>query len=226
MQTVPFVIVLTIPLMLQAGCSHAQHDNGTRQELEVPPSWNHTLALGIEREPSYTGSDLYSTEPDFDIRSTYTSLSGNQYYLSLGEIGAKVGIGENVFLVSALEYEPGRDNDDDPVLALFPEQEDTVELQFTIAKSWENWTLAGVAQVDVLGRGKGVVYFLGLNYKLAISESVSINYSGDISFSDSEHAHTEIGISQETGNEIGIGSLHTILRIQVLINRHSVKFPN
>ena len=194
-----YFMAIAALLYLPADTLLAQNSPPTQQS-----GWETKVEIGMEIESTYTGSDEYTTEPDLEFRTTYTGNNGNQYYLSLGEIGVSFPIRKDLSLITALEYEPGRENDEDPILAGFPEQRNTVEGQFTLAKQLGNWTLAGVFQPDILDRGKGVVYFLALQYQQSFSDKLNIHYTADISFSDAEHAATEVGITRAAAATSGL----------------------
>ena len=168
--------------------------------------WEFEIQAGFQREPTYVGSDRYITEPGFNIEATYESQNGHQYSIGLGEVGAFFNLSNGWFLGTALEYEPGRDNSEDPILSAFPEVESTVEGQFTLAKKMGDWTVAGVYQPDVLDRGKGNVYFMALEYEHEFNSRLSLGTTLDISFADKEHMNTEVGISNDVARASGLSA--------------------
>ena len=102
------------------------------------------------------------------------------------------------------EYEEARDNDEDPVLSEFAEDDDTIEAQITLVKRWRNWSLGGVFQPDILDRGKGLVYFIGLGYDRRLSDRLRFNAGLDLSWGDSEHINTEVGIPEDVAARSGL----------------------
>ena len=166
--------------------------------------WYFDVDVGFEYEPAYTGSDEYSSGADFNARVFYKTEKGHRYFISLGEVGAYFELPNNWLLGTVFEYEPGRENDDDPILSEFPEVEDTVEAQISILKRWNNLNLSFVFQPDILDRGKGMVYFAALSYDKMINEKLRISPSLDISFGDTEHLNTEVGISEAVAERSGL----------------------
>lgn len=190
-----------------AGQAHAQAERNPFSLWYLDgaePGWYFDAFAGIELEPAYTGSDEYSTEPDVSARAMYVSDSGHRYFISLGELGGLFDIGNDLMFAAVLEYEEGRENEDDPILTGFPEVEETVEAQLSLVKRWGNWSAALVAQPDILDRGKGFVYFAGLAYDTALSDRWWLSAGLDISFADAEHINTEVGISEDTAAITGL----------------------
>ncbi len=169
------------------------------QDSDINTSrWAFNLVTGFEREPVYTGSDVYISEADFNVEAVYQASEKREYLLSLGEIGVTWKLNEKSILSTVLEYEFGRDNDDDPVLANFPEVEDTVEAQAVFMHDVGPIALGVGFQYDILNRGKGFVGFLGAAYRTELSEKMGIRTQIDISFADAEHLETEVGITPAT----------------------------
>lgn len=173
---------------------------------DAASGWHFDLALGLEREPTYTGSKNYTSEPGFSPRAIYVSDSGRRYSVSLGEVGAYFPFGNNNLLALVLEYEPGRDNSADDILTGFPEVKDTVEGQLSLAKQWGNFTAGAVLQPDLQSNGKGLVYFLGIAYDKTFSNKVRTGFSLDISFADQEYFQTEIGVPSSVTESTGIAT--------------------
>ena len=172
--------------------------------LEMTDSpWSVELNLGVEREPAYTGSDVYTTEPDGNIELTYTAVSGHEYYVSLGEIGARWALGEGRELSTILEYEFGRENDADTALNGFPTVQDTVELQAIYQQSVGPLILGAGLQYDIRNRGKGTVGFIGAAHRRKLNSKLDMQVQFDLSFSDAEHMQTEVGISPEVAELTG-----------------------
>jgi len=72
--------------------------------------------------------------------------------------------------------------------------EDTVEAQIGVVRESGNCSLAAVLQPDVLQRGKGLVYFLGIGHEFRLSRQVRVLSTVDVSWGDSKHMDTEFGI--------------------------------
>ena len=166
--------------------------------------WSFQIGAGAEIEPAYTGSDEYATEALFDLRATYQLSPNKELQLSLGEIGLEWELENDWTLLTVLEYEEGRDNSEDPILAEFDEVENTLEGQITLVKSWDDFFVFGALQPDILGRGKGLVSFVGLGYEYNPTSKLSLETTLDISFADSEHMMTEVGVTDAVSQRSGI----------------------
>ena len=171
---------------------------------DQPAGWYYDAIVGLEREPVYTGSDRYEEEPELNARAIFRADSGHRYFISIGEGGAIFQLEDDLILATVLEYEEARENDEDPILAEFPEDDDTLEAQISLVKRWSNWTLGGVFQPDILDRGKGLVYFLGVGYDTMLTERLRFSGGLDFSWGDSEHINTEVGIPGDVAARSGL----------------------
>ena len=203
--TLPALAVTTSLFVFStASADPARNPSSLWYLSDQPSGWYYDGFLGIEREPTYTGSDRYETEADANFRALYRADSGHRYFISIGEAGALYELGDDRLFAAVLEYEEAREIDDDPALEFFDEGEDTLEAQLTLAKRWGNWTLAGVFQPDILDRGKGLVYFVGLGYDRMLTDRLRLASAIDVSFGDSEHLDTEVGISRDVAARSGL----------------------
>jgi len=178
--------------------------NSSAQELEDRDDdspWSIELQLGYSIEPAYTGSDVYVTEPGFNFEITYSTYAGHEFFVELGEIGARWAIGDGRQLETLLEYEPGRDNSEDSALNGFPDVPDTVEFQVGYAQELGPFTAEAVVQYDIQKRGKGTVGFIALGYRSPITNHLAFEFQTDLSFADAEHMAIEVGISESTANK-------------------------
>lgn len=157
--------------------------------------WSYKAILGAEREPAYTGSDEYVVGPNAYFEAAYTTARGQQYFIGLGGVGMRFSPADDWVAEIALEYEPGRDNADDPILAHFAEHEDTVELQAFLIKEYGDWSVGTGLQYDLLDRGKGLVGFIGAGYERDLTEKLSFELQGNVSFANSDHMNTEVGVT-------------------------------
>jgi len=171
--------------------------------------WQFAIGVGIEREPAYTGSDVYSKEPSIALEANYHLADDKKLWISLGEIGVRWDINLGWAVAAALEYEPGRENNDDPILDGFPEVKDTLEAQFTVKRSWGDTYLGAVLQPDILGRGKGLVGFIAAGYKFELTPKLSLKAGVDVSFADAEHMNTEVGVTTAVSEITGIAAYET-----------------
>ncbi|MEM7209176.1 MAG: MipA/OmpV family protein [Pseudomonadota bacterium] len=203
----PYLYVIQILMFLLADTALADQERNPFSFWylsDQDPGWYFDATVGVQREPTYTGSDRYETEAGVIARAFYKSESGNRYFVSLGEIGAVVEIDPDTIVAAVLEYEETREIDEDPILAEFPEGENTLEGQFTFVRRWGNWRLGGVFQPDLLDRGKGLVYFLGAGYDRALSDRLRFDAGLDLSWGDAEHINTEVGISDDVAQASGL----------------------
>ena len=166
--------------------------------------WFVDATIGVESEPTYAGSDENETEADADVRAFYRDRRGHRWFVSLGEVGGLFSLGPDTAASVVLEYEEGRDNDDDDTLTGLDEVEETVELQATLARRWGNFSAFAVLQPDILDRGKGFVWFAGIGYDRMINDRLRIHWSADLSGADSEHMNTEFGITPAESIRTGL----------------------
>jgi len=191
------VIYITALLITLTSTAYAEDE-------DIDKGWEFELSLGAESEPTYVGSDKSITELQANFEATYRTDYGVDYFIGLGEVGASFSLGNDWELTSFLEFEEGRDNSEDDTLEHFPEVEDTIEGQFILAKHINDWTIAGVFQPDLLGRGKGLVYFFALGLEQELTQKLSLDTRLDISFADAEHINTEVGISDSVAALSGL----------------------
>ena len=165
--------------------------------LDDAEGWHFDVGLGLEYEPGYAGSDEYSTEADIEARVIYRSKSGHRYFVSLGEVGGIFALSPATQFLVFLEYEEGREADDDDALEGLDEVDDTVEGQFMLARRFENVSIYAIAQPDLTGDAdKGFVWFIGSSYDTFLHNNRwRIGTRFDISGADSEHMQTEFGIT-------------------------------
>ena len=165
--------------------------------------WTFDGFLGSESEPDYAGSDDSEVEPDLFLRALYEDGRQHRYFVSLGELGAWWHLADGWTLGTVLEYEQGRDNENE-ALNGFEDVDDTLEGQFTLARRLGDFTLAAVVQPDLLNRGKGLVLFGGLGYDRMLGDRWRLALATDISTGDAEHMEGEFGISQAASAASGL----------------------
>jgi len=168
--------------------------------------FEYSISLGAEREAAYTGSDVYVVGPSADFEIRYNAATGHSYYVSLGEIGADWRLSPTSRLRTNLEFEPGRENADDQILAGLPVMENTVELQAVYLKELGDWRIGAGLQYDVLKKGKGLVGFIGAGYERKISDRLKWEANLDVSFANAEHMQTEVGISAASAAATGLAA--------------------
>ncbi len=168
--------------------------------------WEFEVELGVEREPTYVGSNKYNTEADFGLKATYTAPNETEWFLSTGGVGVLVPIARDYELTFELEYEPGRSNSDDPILTGFPKMDDTWEFQTGLTRQFGDFSVGIGLQQDILGNGKGFVGFVGAGYSRQLTDRLRFNSVLDVSFANAEHMNTEVGISAATSRATGLSA--------------------
>ncbi len=189
----PIATVLVIHLILPASA----------ETLESNTGWQNEVAIGIESEPTYAGSDNNKTEADFDFKAVHTNENGHQWLLSLGEIGYTRKVSEDTSITALLEYEEGREAEEEDLLKGLESVDDTVELQLSTTRRFGNSYGYAVLQYDLLDRGKGLVWFLGAAHDYELSDRLGVRLGLDISGADAEHMNTEFGISAAEASATG-----------------------
>ncbi|MEM7203105.1 MAG: MipA/OmpV family protein [Planctomycetota bacterium] len=163
--------------------------------------WYFDFIAGAEYEADYPGSDDNELELDPNIRVMFKDPWSNRHLLSIGEWRSTFDLTDDLAFSVNVEYEQGRDADDNPALRGLDEIEDTVELAPSLHYRIGDFSFAAVAQPDLLNRGKGFVWFVGAGYdKLLFDDRLRLATSLDLSGADSTHMRTEFGI---TGAEAG-----------------------
>lgn len=163
-----------------------------------PNEWIFDLGVGVEYEPSYTGSSSYNVGPSGLARAVYVNENRDRYIIGLGDLGAVFSLSPSTQLATFVEYEEGRDSTDDDALNGLNDIDATIEGQVMLAHRIGNMTVFGILQPDLAGKAnKGVVWFLGAGYDWIASNhwhhSAQVNVSGG----DSEYMNTEFGITSE-----------------------------
>ncbi len=159
--------------------------------------WRFEAYFGMEYEPAFAASDDYETEPTLDLRALYTGPNGTRYRISLGEVAATFDLNEKLAAQVKLEYEEGRDGEDVAILENFEEVRTTLEGEFSLFYKWGPAYGFAVFQPDLLGRGKGMVYFIGAGRDwMSQDGDLFIGSRIDLSFADADHMMTEFGVSE------------------------------
>lgn len=166
------------------------------EESTIDNRWEFDILAGIGTEPTYAGSKNHETEPLADFRATYSGPNGNQYKFSLGEIEGTFPLSEHWVAKVKFEYEEGRDADEDDLLKGLTPIRDTVEGELILAYLHNQNYYFVDFQPDLLGRGKGMVYFIGAGRFFSSSSGLwKFDTRLDVSFGNSEYMMTEFGIS-------------------------------
>lgn len=168
--------------------------------------WSFEGLVGYERSPAYTGSDVYLNEAQLGFQAIYTARNGVAYSVGTGGLGVHLSFGNDLGLDVTLEYEPGRESADDPILAGLPDIRNTWELQGVLTAELGAFELGVGLQTDILNRGKGTVGFVGISYETELTRRLSFHSSLDVSFADSEHMTTEVGITPAVAALTGLSA--------------------
>ncbi len=206
------VIVLLLVIMSLCDVSKSIADDNAKNPFgpwyltDRESGWYFDAFAGVENEPAYAGSDKYEIEPGLNLRAMYKNSHNHRIFVSLGEVGGIFQLTENSVFSAVLEYEEGRSNSADNALKGLDKVRDTVEGQFSFAYRFlPNTYLGVVIQPDLLGRGKGLVYFVGVgNDTLFFSDTLRVSTGIDLSFADAEHMRTEFGVSGSESRRSGL----------------------
>ncbi|MEM6706529.1 MAG: MipA/OmpV family protein [Acidobacteriota bacterium] len=157
--------------------------------------WFLDAGLEVENEPTFPGSDDSEIEPFPEFQITWRGARGHQYYLGLGELGAKFRLSSSSAFVLSGGLEDGRDAEEDERLAGLDEIEDGFDLALSYWRRWGPWLAAAQVQTDV-GNDKGTVWFLGGGYERDLAEGrYRLRLGVDLSGADAQHLRTELGIT-------------------------------
>ena len=159
--------------------------------------------IGAELEPDYVGSDDSELEPAALLRAIFKDRSGRRYTVATGEIGLALYFGENWAFTADFELEDGRESENEDLRGL-PEGRSTLEGEFALFRRFGDGYGFAVLQPDLLGRGKGIVYFLGYAYDhLSSNGRWRLSPRIDVSWADDEHMQTEFGLTPDEASIIG-----------------------
>jgi len=164
--------------------------------------WHVDGLVGAELEPDYVGSDDAEVEPALSVRGLFKDRLGNRYTLGLGELGFATYFGEHWAFTADLEYEEGRETENADLEGL-PDGDATLEGEFALFRRFGEGYGFIVFQPDLLGRGKGIVYFIGYAHDF-LSPGGRWRWTPtiDVSWGDTEHMQTEFGLTPEQAETI------------------------
>jgi len=174
----------------------AQTHENDDEEQDSP--WSITLVAGLGRGPTYTGSDAYETGLGADIEIGYETDAGHEFFISQSEFSVDWALGEYNQLSTGLELVGGRDNEADPALEGFPNEQDTVALQLHYLQRLGPLIGGLGIEHDIRNRGRGSVVSLGLAHEIELHDTLGMELELALNFADAEHMQAEVGISAET----------------------------
>lgn len=196
--------ILILSLVAGLAVAARAQENGEPPD-ENESGWSFEAAVEVEMEPDYAGSNDYETEAALFARALYQDASGHLYFAGVNGLGAWWNLGGDWALGAALGYEEGRGSDNSALKGL-DGQRDTLKGEFTLAREMGPWELAFTLQPDLLGRGKGLVTFLGAEWEGTLAENLRVGAALDVSWGDSEHMKTEFGISPRESMASGLSA--------------------
>ena len=198
-----WAVVVMIGLALPAEARLERNPFSVWYLADAESWWYADLVLGVGVEPDYPGSDDVDAELGGLVRLTFLDPWSNRYALSLDTVSATFDLGESWNLQLALEIEDPRENDN-PALEGFEERDTTLEGEVTLSHRWGDGFVYGKFQPDLLGRGKGLVYFVGGGVDLDPTDWLRLALTLDLSLADGEHMRTEFGISERDAEASGL----------------------
>lgn len=155
--------------------------------------WDIRLGAGVEREPTFQGSDRSQTEADPFVLVGYKYRWGD-LFLTGGGVGYSRMLTPSFGLQLQLEAEDTREVDDDDRLTGLGNQDEELELEIIGRYFQGPWQLGG--SVAVATGDKGVVWFLGGGYAMRLADDrLFVNLSADLSGSDKKNQQTDFGIT-------------------------------
>lgn len=184
--------LLSLPLVLlvmgNAVAKGEGEEGGFWQDLDI------TLGAEGSFEPDYQGSDDYELDVFPLLQVTYRDW----LYLEGPSAGAYWNLPNGFRLQTGIGYEEGRESGDNDALDGLDDIKDTAVLDLGLFYGIGDLTLGVALEQDLLGRGKGLVTFLGARYDFEfLDERLEISPQVDISFATGRHLRTEFGIKPE-----------------------------
>ncbi len=184
--------LLIVPFVMGSMSAAIADDAGATSTI-----WdNFDIALGVEAsyEPDFQGSDDYEVDVFPLLQITYKDW----LYLDSLAAGAVWGLPGGFRLQTGVSFEEGREEGDNDALDGLDDIKDTAVLDAGLFYDLGDLTLGFALEQDLLGRGKGLVTFLGARYAFELlDERLEIAPQVDISFANKRHLRTEFGITPE-----------------------------
>ncbi len=187
------------------------------EETATHTRWSIVLGGAAISAPIYVGS----TDREVKLRPVWAAQYGRfriSPSRSAGMLGGvddrspDSGAGASVDLLSldrltagvSLRFDPKRKSSDSATLAGLPDIRTTARARVYLGYKLTNKISATVgASHDLLGRGGGGVYNLGIGYGDKITPTLNWSVGTALSFADATYMKTHFGISQETASITG-----------------------
>ncbi|MEM0967167.1 MAG: MipA/OmpV family protein [Verrucomicrobiota bacterium] len=173
-----------------------------RQDYEEKPWWiDGFLGWGIE--PTYPGSDETEGEIFPFLRFSVKDKWNNRYAVYPIGVSGSFDITEDFNFFVAIEYEAGGDGESADFEGL-DEIDDTLDGNFQLSYKWDSFYVYGSLQPDILGRGKGLVWFTGAGYDWQITDRVAFRQRLGLTGGDKTHMETEFNITAQESERTGL----------------------
>ena len=213
----------------RANMTMSDAPNGAFYLSEAKSGWYYDLYLGVGTEPTYAGSSNRESELEGNARAFYVTDHGDRYFVSLGEFGGYWQLNRDLQFVAFLEVEEGREASDDAIFTGFDDIPSTLEGQFLLVQRWGHSYASVALQPDLLGKGKGVVWFVAVGHDWFWGDNLRTSFVVDISGANSTYMNTEFGISELesdiSGLDVyqassGMKSLSSTLELEYRFDQH------
>ncbi|MEM9157919.1 MAG: MipA/OmpV family protein [Verrucomicrobiota bacterium] len=190
--------------------------------------WRVDGLIGSGVEPTYPGSDENENEITGLVRLMIKDNWNNRYAIYPLGVSGSFDLTENLNFLVQLEYEAGGDGESADFEGL-DEIDDTIDGNFALSYRWGNAYLFGSLQPDVLGRGKGLVWFAGGGYDWRLTENLAIRSRLGLTGGNNTYMDTEFNItageSERTGLReydpgAGIKNIEFPIQIEYKMNKH------
>ena len=154
-------------------------------------------------EPTYPGSDETESEFAAFLRYMKKDKWNNRYAIYPLGVSGSFDLTQDLNFLLQLEYEAGGDGESADFEGL-DEIEDTIDGNFALSYRWDRAYIYGSLQPDMLGRGKGLVWFTGGGYDWQISEKFAFRSRLGLTGGDNTHMDTEFNITAEESERTGL----------------------
>ena len=190
--------------------------------------WRVDGLVGWGLEPSYPGSDETDNEFAGLLRLMMKDPWNNRYAVYPLGVSGSFDLTEDLNFLVQIEYEAGGDGESADFEGL-DEIDDTIDGNFALSRRWGNAYLYGSLQPDLLGRGKGLVWFAGGGYDWQATEELGIRTRLGLTGGDDTHMDTEFNITAEESERTGLSeydpkggikNLEVAFQVEYAFNEH------
>jgi len=172
------------------------------QDYDARSWWIDGLVGGMV-EPTYPGSN--ETETGFAglLRFMMKDSWNNRYAIYPLGISGSFDLSPDLNFLVQLEYEAGGDGESADFDGL-DSIDDTIDGNFALSRRWGSAYVYGSLQPDMLGRGKGLVWFFGGGYDWQITDKFAFRPRLGLTGGDNTHMDTEFNITAEESEKTGL----------------------